>query len=64
MGFHAPQETARILGESIDFARQAQIEAIRVTPGAIVPPPSTMPAAQPVMGVTPADKAPPGSNLP
>jgi nitrite reductase (cytochrome c-552) len=24
-GFHAPQEAARILGESIDFARQGQI---------------------------------------
>ncbi len=27
MGFHAPQESARILGEAIDFARQAQLEA-------------------------------------
>ena len=25
MGFHAPQEAARILGESIDFSRQGQI---------------------------------------
>jgi nitrite reductase (cytochrome c-552) len=25
LGFHAPQETARILGEAIDFARQGQI---------------------------------------
>jgi nitrite reductase (cytochrome c-552) len=24
-GFHAPQEAARILGESINFARQGQI---------------------------------------
>ncbi|HXU02374.1 MAG TPA: ammonia-forming cytochrome c nitrite reductase subunit c552, partial [Polyangia bacterium] len=24
MGFHAPAETARILAESIDFARQAE----------------------------------------
>jgi nitrite reductase (cytochrome c-552) len=31
MGFHAPQEAARILGESIDFARQAQIAAIGAT---------------------------------
>ncbi len=29
MGFHSPQETARILGEAIDFARQAQISAIK-----------------------------------
>jgi len=33
MGFHAPQEAARILGESIDFARQGEIEALKVTPG-------------------------------
>ena len=26
MGFHAPQEVARILGEAIDFARQGQID--------------------------------------
>jgi len=25
MGFHAPQETARILGEAIDYARQGQL---------------------------------------
>lgn len=30
MGFHAPQESARILGEAIDFARQGQIEAQRL----------------------------------
>lgn len=28
MGFHAPQEAARILGEAIDLARQGQITAI------------------------------------
>jgi nitrite reductase (cytochrome c-552) len=27
MGFHAPAEAARILGESIDYARQAQLMA-------------------------------------
>lgn len=27
MGFHAPQEAARILGEGIDYARQAQLAA-------------------------------------
>ncbi len=30
-GFHSPQEAARILAEAIDYARQAQIEAQRVT---------------------------------
>ena len=29
MGFHAPQELARILGETIDYARQGQVEAER-----------------------------------
>ncbi len=29
MGFHAPQETARILGEAIDFARKGQIELLK-----------------------------------
>lgn len=28
MGFHAPQEAARILGEAADYARQGQIKAI------------------------------------
>jgi formate-dependent nitrite reductase cytochrome c552 subunit len=27
MGFHAPAEAARILAESIDFSRQAQLAA-------------------------------------
>ncbi len=28
MGFHAPQEAARVLGEAIDFARQGQVIAL------------------------------------
>lgn len=28
-GFHAPQESARILGEALDYARQGQIKAIQ-----------------------------------
>jgi len=31
MGFHAPQETARILAESIDYARQGELAVIRKT---------------------------------
>lgn len=31
MGFHAPQEAARILGEAIDYARQGQLELTKVT---------------------------------
>ncbi|MBF0104814.1 MAG: ammonia-forming cytochrome c nitrite reductase subunit c552 [Deltaproteobacteria bacterium] len=29
MGFHAPQEAARILGEAVDFARQGQLLAVQ-----------------------------------
>jgi len=31
MGFHAPQEAARILGEAIDYARQGQVAATAVS---------------------------------
>ena len=33
MGFHAPQELARILAESIDLSRQAELKAVRVASG-------------------------------
>ncbi len=57
-GFHASQETARILAEAIDFARQGQLAALtlRAKPG----PPPQSPPPEPVQGVTPAEKAPPG----
>lgn len=29
MGFHAPQEAARVLGEAVDYARQGQVAAMR-----------------------------------
>ena len=29
MGFHAPQEAARVLGEAIDYARQGELAALR-----------------------------------
>ena len=28
MGFHAPQEAARVLGEAADYARQGQVAAM------------------------------------
>ena len=39
-GFHADQEAARVLGESIDYSRQAQVRAVqwRVPAAAAVPP--------------------------
>jgi nitrite reductase (cytochrome c-552) len=33
MGFHAPAETARILAESIDYSRQAQLAVGKLAPG-------------------------------
>jgi nitrite reductase (cytochrome c-552) len=35
-GFHSPQEAARILGEAIDYARQAQLAAVKVTKKGVV----------------------------
>jgi nitrite reductase (cytochrome c-552) len=52
MGFHASQEAARILAESIDFSRQAQVLATGVVGGPIAHP-TTNPQATPVLGVTP-----------
>jgi hypothetical protein len=42
MGFHAPAETARILAESIDYARQGQLAAAGA-PAAAEPRPSAAP---------------------
>jgi len=38
MGFHAPQEGARVLGEAIDLLRQAQLLTQKYTPGAVAHP--------------------------
>lgn|GEM_PF-3933260 len=44
MGFHAPQEASRILGESIDYFRQAQIRTVQQLPaGTQVPVTATTP---------------------
>lgn len=57
MGFHADQEAVRVLGESIDYSRQALAMALRLrAPNA---PAVDLPVA-PVEGVTPTEKAPPG----
>lgn len=32
MGYHAPQEAARVLGEAIDYARQGKISVLEITP--------------------------------
>lgn len=49
-GFHAPQETARILGESIDYSRKAQALAIGLR--APAPPSTDDIPTQPIMGVS------------
>lgn len=36
MGFHAPQEAARVLGEAADYARQGQVAAINWRDGGSV----------------------------
>ena len=55
-GFHADQEAVRILGESIDFSRQAQAAALRLRAPAA--PPSKQSEGKPVEGVTPTKKPP------
>jgi nitrite reductase (cytochrome c-552) len=56
-GFHAPQESARILAESIDYSRQAVAAAnsLQLSPAGK---PRTL-EREPVQGVTPAEEAPP-----
>jgi nitrite reductase (cytochrome c-552) len=55
-GFHADQEAAKILAESIDFSRRAQAAALRLR-AAPAPPTADLPS-EPVRGVTPTDRAP------
>jgi nitrite reductase (cytochrome c-552) len=55
-GFHADQEAARLLAESIDYSRQAQAAALRWRAPA-APPIEDIPV-QPVEGVTPEGEAP------
>ncbi|MCG3124138.1 MAG: Cytochrome c-552 [Phycisphaerales bacterium] len=57
MGFHAPQEAARLLGEAIDLARQGQLEAIKL--GAPV-----TPAPEQATSTTPAPASPATANSP
>jgi nitrite reductase (cytochrome c-552) len=54
-GFHADQEAMRVLGESIDYSRQAQVAALRLrAPEA----PTNDQPVKPIEGVTPSDKPP------
>jgi nitrite reductase (cytochrome c-552) len=60
-GFHADQEAMRILGESIDYSRQAQAAALRLRAPAA---PAIDHEIKPVEGVTPAEKPPAGPDAP
>ena len=55
-GFHADQEAMRILGESIDYSRQATVVALRLRAPA-APSTGDIPT-EPIHGVTPAGKSP------
>lgn len=61
MGFHAPQEAARILGEAIDYARQGQLSAQKLGGGATSPaanvPATAPPVGTPAVTPTPAKPA-------
>jgi nitrite reductase (cytochrome c-552) len=57
LGFHADQEAARILAESIDYARRAQAMAIALRASAA---PTSDRPVEPVRGVTPTESAPIG----
>lgn len=62
MGFHAPQEAARVLGEAIDFARQGQVQVLG---GATqVPMTPNGPGAQPTSDLTPPASATPAGSAP
>ncbi len=58
LGFHADQEAMRILGESIDYCRQAEAMALRLR--APEPPEHDLPRV-PVKGVTPTDRGDEGA---
>ena len=61
MGFHADQEAMRILGESIDYSRQAHARAIALRAPAA---PKVDLPVKPIEGVTTAEDAPPTTDAP
>jgi nitrite reductase (cytochrome c-552) len=61
IGFHASQETARILAEAIDYARQGEVMATALRAPAA---PENTTEPEPVHGVTPTGDAPPGQAEP
>ncbi len=55
-GFHAPQESARVLGESIEYSRRAQAAALRARAGAA--PDTSAIEVQGVIGISDPAQAP------
>ncbi|HET7539808.1 MAG TPA: ammonia-forming cytochrome c nitrite reductase subunit c552, partial [Polyangiaceae bacterium] len=53
MGFHAPQEAARVLGEAADYARQGQVAVL----GGVVTPPQNPPPGTPIVPSAPSAPA-------
>ena len=56
MGFHAPQESARILAEALDYARRGEVAARQTAPNLVrepIEPPE-------IETATPTEEAPPG----
>jgi nitrite reductase (cytochrome c-552) len=64
MGFHAPQEAARLLVLSVDHSRRGSIALRGVTPGAAPVPQPTIPRAPGAAGVTGAPGTPGGVHNP
>jgi nitrite reductase (cytochrome c-552) len=53
MGFHAPQEAARVLAEAIDYARQGEIAVLRGPAPAAAGRPEAAPASAPAPALVP-----------
>ena len=54
MGFHAPQEAARVLGEAIDYARQGELAVLKLRPGEAAAVPSAAPGSAAPASAAPA----------
>ena len=59
-GFHADQESMRVLAESIDFSRQGELVAQKLLLQKELKPATG--ESPPVEGITPEQKAPTGDN--
>ena len=49
MGFHAPQEAARLLGEALDYAREGEVAAVKAGGGCSAPTAASASSAAPAM---------------